>query len=138
MRFAQRGDAFRAAHDAEHRDARGSSGLHLMHGLHGAAAGGEHRIEQENLRLGDDGRQIRIIRLRQRGLFVPLDAHMRHRGVRHERKDAIEQSKACAQDRHEDHGARKLDAIRLRDRRLHPDRLHGQIARGFEEKHAAE
>jgi hypothetical protein len=96
MRTVQGGESFRAAHHADHRDAVGSRLLKLAQPLTGAAAGGEHGIEQEHVRSGEVRGQIGIVGMGQGGFLVPLDAHMRDAGIWNQRQDAIQQSQASA------------------------------------------
>jgi hypothetical protein len=79
----------------------------LAQALAGAAAGGEHGIEQEHVRTGEVRGQIGIVGLRQGGFLIPFDAHMRDACVWHQWQNAIQQSQSGAQDGHEDHGPRQ-------------------------------
>ena len=102
------------------------------------AAGGEHRVEDEDLAAGEVvGQPVRVGRDLE-GLLVADHPEEADLGARQELDHAVEHAEPGAQDRDDDRlGVGELDAGRRRDRRLDVERLDADVARGLvgEERH---
>ena len=132
MRGLQRLQAFRRGDDAKEADALRVVRLDLVDGVDGGTAGGEHRVEHENVTLLHVVRELAVVRDRCMGLRVAEHADVADLGGRDQVQDAVDHAETGAKDRDDGHlTAGELVRVAGADGGLDEFRLQRQVAGGF-------
>ncbi len=146
----QRADALGRRQQAQELDGARMGGLDAIDGGDGRMAGGQHRIDGDDIAFGHIGRHLEVVLHRLQSLGVAVQAHGADAGVGHHPQQAIEHAVAGAQDAGKyqllavDHRARHLfqwgfdfDLLRRRVARDLIGHQHGQLAQQGAEGGAA-
>ena len=96
----QGGETLRRGDDAHELDVLHAAGLELADGIDGGAAGGQHRVEDDDLTAGDVVRELAVVLHRQGGLRVAIEADVAHFGGGHQLHHTVHHTEARPQDRH--------------------------------------
>jgi hypothetical protein len=104
--------------------------LHRRDSGGGRVPGRKHRVEEDDVALGDVGRQLHVVLDRLERLLVPVEADEADAGARDQAEDAVEHSEPRAQDRADRHllAGDPLNGRPL-ERRLDLDLLRGESLR---------
>ncbi len=94
-------DAFGRGDEAEELDARCTGALERGDGARRAAAGGEHRIEEEEITLGGVTRDLEVVVHRLERVVVAVEADVSDACARHQLEDTLDHAEARAQDGHQ-------------------------------------
>ena len=105
MGGAQLAEAFGTAYEADVTEMAGAFVLQLRNGAGGAPAGGEHGIDDENLRGGEVGGELEVVALRAVGPLIAVHADMADAGIREDLEHAVDEAEAGAEDGGDDDGA---------------------------------
>src|ERR671916_3342096 len=102
VRLLQRGHTLGRRHQAHEPQPPRAGALEPRDRLRGAAAGGQHRVDDEHLGLVDAGRHVLVVADGPQRLLVAVHAEMADAGVGHEAQEPVHHAQAGAQDR-DDH-----------------------------------
>ena len=94
-------DAFRSGNQADELDALCAMLLDLGDGINGAAAGSQHRVQNQNIALCDILRQLAEVLHRLQGLLVAVQADEAHLCSGQQGQHTVQHTHACAQDGHQ-------------------------------------
>ncbi len=125
-------DALRRGDEVEEHDLAVAELLELAHGVDGAAARGEHRVDHDRELLALRRRHLRVVGHRLGGLLVALHAQHADLGVGQHVEHRIQHPHARAQNRHEHDLLVDHVPDRLRHGRLDLDGLRAQALEGLE------
>src|SRR5918999_1431221 len=103
---------------ADERDPLCALPLHPGDGLRRAAAGGQHRVDHEDLGVGRARRDVLVVADRPQGLLVAVHAEVADARVGHQPQEAVDEAEAGAQDRHQHHLVGQPRALCALERRL--------------------
>ena len=131
MRTHERLDSLGRRHEADEPDVAHAALLEDVDRVRGAAAGREHRIDDDRGTLGDVGRKLRVVGHGLRGLLVAVDPDVADARLGEEREQAVHHRESCAQDRHDRRRRREFGAHGARDGRLDLVRPNGEVAAHF-------
>ena len=94
-------DAFRSGDQADELDALCAMLLDLGDGVNGAAAGSQHRVQNQNIALCDILRQFAEVLHGLQGLLVAVQADEAHLCSGQQGQHTVQHTHACAQDGHQ-------------------------------------
>ena len=94
-------DAFRSGDQADELDALCAMLLDLGDGINGAAAGSQHRVQNQNITLCDILRQLAEVLHGLQGLLVAVQADEAHLCGGQQGQHTVQHTHACAQDGHQ-------------------------------------
>ena len=100
--------------------------------MHGASAGGQHRVDHENVGFGQAGRETFVVVDRAVLLLVAVDADVAHAGAREEAQEAVDHPESGAQHRHDRDLRREAAAGGALERGIDLHLRHRQPARGLD------
>ena len=132
MCLLHRLDSLGGDHQAHQGEPVRAGRLQLVEGVHGAAAGGEHRVDHEHVGVGQAGWQALVVVDRAVLLLVAVDAHVADAGAGEETQEAVDHPQAGAQHRHDRDLGGEAAAGGPLERGLHLHLRHGQAARGLD------
>ena len=98
-------DSFRRGHEVDKPHVFRAQFCQQIHRRNRAAARRQHRVNQDDFKIGQVARQAFMIKQRAQTFFLALQADESHPRVRDQLQNGIEHPKSRAQDRHQDHFA---------------------------------
>ena len=96
-------DAFGGGHEADEADGSGAGALEERDGRQGAAAGGEHGVDEQDFRLADVWGELLVVRDGGEGGLVAVDAEVAEPGLGEQPQHAVGHAEPGAENRHERH-----------------------------------
>ena len=132
MRIVKVGDALGTRHQAHEADRTRIDFLQPLDRGDRRVAGRKHRIEDDRIALAHPVRHLQVILDRNQRLWIAVQTDVPDPRARDDRQEAVEQSGAGAQDRHE-HQLLAVDHFRahLFERRLDDHLVHRNRPRDF-------
>src|SRR3954471_4496057 len=124
-------DALRGGDQADEVQPLRAGALEPGDRLLAAAAGGQHRVDHEDLGVLHAGGDVLVVADRPQRLLVAVHAEVAHPGLRHEPQEAVDEAQPGAQDRHDEHLVGQPQPGRLLQRRLQADLGPAQAAHGL-------
>src|SRR5690606_25539596 len=124
MRLVHRAHAFRGGHQTHEFEAMCSGCLQLRDGMHGAPAGGEHRIDDKDQRRPDVIRHVAVVADGQVRLLIALHAEVAHSRLRHITDESIDHPQPRAKNRDDEHLLVELNALGAFQWRVDGNRSH--------------
>ncbi len=136
MRLADRRDTLRAGHQAEDLDASRSDGLDGVDRGHERTAGGQHRIDDDDVGFGDVGGKLVVVGDRFQRFLIAIEPQVPDSSFRNELQDPVGHAQTGAQHRHQGQIHRQSFPLATGNRRVHLD-VDRRVVAGELEGHQA-